>query len=121
MLTGQGKITDPFGDMALSFVTQIDQFRFENDSIGILKTSGSYSSITGDIIASANSNNAEYNFIADVTYKTKDSTTNQLNGSLNLDKSNIHFLQKYLNTIFTGIQGNATGQLNITGRGKILK
>ena len=118
LLTGQGKITDPFGDMVLTFVTQIDQFRFENDSIGILKTSGSYSSITGDIIASANSNNAEYNFIADVTYKTKDSTTNQLNGTLNLDKSNIHFLQKYLNTIFTGIQGNATGQLNITGRGK---
>ncbi|MEJ7675542.1 MAG: translocation/assembly module TamB domain-containing protein [Chitinophagaceae bacterium] len=117
LMTGQVKINDPFGNMSMGFVTDINQFRFENDSIGILKTFGNYSSVTGEIVASANSNNADYNFIADVTYKTKDSTTNQLNGSLNLDKSNIHFLQKYLNTIFTGIQGNATGQLNITGRG----
>jgi hypothetical protein len=118
LMSGHIKINDPFGDMTVGFVTQIDQFRFENDSIGILKTSGSYSSLTGDIVANANSNNAEYNFIADVTYKTKDSTNNQLNGTLNLDKSNISFLQKYLTTIFTGLQGNATGQLNITGRGR---
>jgi len=118
LMTGRLKINDPFGDMTVGFVTQTDQFRFENDSIGILKTSGSYTSASGDIIANASSNNADYNFIADLTYKTKDSTTNQLNGSLNLDKSNIHFLQKYLNSIFTGLEGNATGQLNILGRGK---
>lgn len=117
LMTGHLKINDPFGDMTVGFVTQIDQFHFENDSIGVLKTSGSYSSVTGDIVANANSNNAAYNFIADVTYKTKDSTNNQLNGSLNLDKSDIHFLQKYLNSIFTGIEGYATGQLNISGRG----
>ena len=117
MMTGHLKINDPFGDMTVGFVTQIDQFRFENDSIGILKTSGSYSSITGDIVANANSNNADYNFIADFTYKIKDSTADQLNGSLNLDRSNIRFLQKYLSAIFTGLEGNATGQLNITGRG----
>ena len=118
LMTGHLKITDPFENMTVGFVTQTDQFRFENDSIGILKTSGSYSSVTGDIVANASSNNLQYNFIADVTYKTKDSTTDQLNGSLNLDRSNIHFLQKYLNTIFTGLEGNATGQLNISGRGK---
>jgi hypothetical protein len=117
LMSGQLKISDPLGDMTVGFVTQTEQFRFENDSIGILKTAGSYSSVTGDIITTANSNNLNYNFIADFTYKTKDSTTNQLNGSLNLDKSNIHFLQKYLNTIFTGLEGNATGQLNVTGRG----
>ncbi len=118
LMTGRLKINDPFSDMTVGFVTQIDQFRFENDSIGILKTSGSYSSASGDIVANASSNNSLYNFIADLTYKTKDSTTNQLNGSLNLDKSNLHFLQKYLSSIFTGLQGNATGQLNILGRGR---
>ena len=118
LMTGHLKINDPFENLTVGFVTQIDQFRFENDSIGILKTSGSYSSETGDIVANANSNNSQYNFIADVTYKTKDSTNDQLNGSLNLDRSNIHFLQKYLNNIFTGLEGNATGQLNITGRGR---
>ena len=118
LMTGRLKINDPFGDMTVGFVTQVDQFRFENDSIGILKTSGSYSLASGDIVANASSNNSQYNFIADLVYKTKDSTTNQLNGSLNLDRSNIHFLQKYLSSIFTGLQGNATGQLNILGRGK---
>ncbi|MDB5200453.1 MAG: hypothetical protein JWO92_2416 [Chitinophagaceae bacterium] len=118
LMTGHLKINDPFGNATVGFVNQIDQFRFENDSIGILKTSGSYSSVTGDIVANASSNNSQYTFIADVTYKTKDSTNNQLNGSLNLDKSNISFLQKYLTSIFTGLEGNATGQLNITGRGR---
>ena len=118
LMTGHIKINDPFGEMTVGFVTQIDAFRFEGDSIGILKTSGSYSSATGDVVANASSNNAEYNLIADFTYKIKDSSANQLNGSLNLDRSNIHFLQKYLNTIFTGLEGNATGQLNITGTGK---
>ncbi len=117
-MTGQVKIEDPFGALSVAFVTQIDKFRFENDSIGVLKTSGSYSSATGEIVANANSNNELYNFIADFTFKTKDSSTNQLNGTLNLDKSNIHFLQKYLSSIFTEIEGNATGQLNILGRGK---
>ena len=50
LMTGRVKINDPFGDMTAGFVTQIDQFRFENDSIGILKTSGSYTAVTGDII-----------------------------------------------------------------------
>jgi hypothetical protein len=118
LMTGHVKINDPFGNLTLGFVTQVDQFRFENDSIGILKTSGSYSSLTGDIVANANANTSEYNFIADLTYKTKDSTSSQLNGSLNLDKSNIRFLQKYLGAIFTGIEGNATGQINITGKGR---
>ena len=118
LMTGQVKIVDPFGELSTSFVAQIDQFRFENDSIGVLKTSGSYSSVTGDVIANANSTNEQYNFIADFTYKTKDSSTNQLNGSFNLDRSNIHFLEKYLSDIFTGINGTASGQLNILGRAK---
>ena len=117
LMTGYVKINDPFENMSIGFVNQIDNFHFEDDSIGILKTSGSYSSVTGDVIVNASSNNSNYNFIADITYKTKDSSNNQLNGSLNLDRSNIHFLQKYLNSIFTGLQGNATGQLNISGRG----
>ncbi len=115
LMTGNVKVIDPFGKMTADFVTTTEQFRFENDSIGVLKTSGSYSSVTGDIVANANSINSLYNFIADVTYKTKDSSSNQLNGSLNLDRSSIHFLQKYLNSIFTGLDGYATGQLNILG------
>ncbi len=117
LMTGRLKVNDPFGNMTVGFDTQTDQFRFEDDSIGILKTFGSYNSLTGDIVADAISNNAEYNFIADVTYKTKDSTDNQLNGNLQLTNSNLHFLQKYLNNIFSGIQGKVTGKLNISGRG----
>ena len=118
LITGNIKVEDPFGKMNVNFVTTTEQFRFENDSIGILKTSGNYSSLSGEITANASSNNSLYNFIADVTYKTKDSTSNQLNGSLNLDRSSIHFLQKYLTSIFAGLDGNATGQLNISGAGK---
>lgn len=121
LLTGNIRITDPFKNLNAEFDTRIDEFRFENDSVGILKASGSYSSATGDLLAKAISDNLAYNFNADFAYKTKDSTNNQLKGTLNLNHSNIHILEKYLSTIFNNIQGNATGILMVSGLAKDAK
>ncbi len=118
LITGNIKIEDPFGRMMMEFNTKTDQFRFENDSMGVLQTSGHYSSVSGDLFIKAISDNEFYNFLADVTYRTKDSTGNQLAGKMDLKRANIHILQKYLNGIFSGIHGNATGQLNISGQAK---
>ena len=121
LITGELKINDPFGNLSVEYDTKIDQFYFENDSIGLLIGKGSYSSISGDVISNIISDNALYNFTAGIAYQTKDSSSNQLRGSLNLNRSNIHFLEKYLGDILSGISGNATGQLNISGRAKDAK
>ncbi len=116
LITGDIRVNDPFGNVTVDFDTRADQFRFEDDSIGILKTSGNYSSVSGNLFANAISDNALYNFTADMTWKTKDSTNAQLKGTLNLSHSNIHILEKYLSGIFSGIHGNATGQLVVSGK-----
>jgi TamB, inner membrane protein subunit of TAM complex len=115
LLTGNIRITDPFTNLHAEFETKIDQFYFEADSIGVLKINGNYSGRSSDIFVNAISDNELYNFIAQLSYKPNDSSNHQLLGSINLTRSNIHFLEKYLSTIFKGINGTATGQLNFSG------
>ncbi len=115
LMTGNVRIADPFNNLAVDFETQTEKFRFEDDSIGLLKASGSYISKSGNIIANVISANQLYNFSAGFSYNLKDSTNQQLKGTLNLDHSNIHVLNDYLSDIFSDIGGNATGQLNLSG------
>ncbi len=116
-LTGNVRVNDPFGNMTIDFNTRHDQFRFENDSIGIVTTSGNYTSRSGDLNVSAISDNRFYNFTADLAYHSKDSGNNQLKGNFKFNHSDIHILEKYIGNIFSGIHGNTTGQLFISGRG----
>ncbi len=92
LLTGNVRIADPFKNLMIDFDTQIDQLFFESDSIGILKANGSYFANAGDLLVNAVSDNELYNFTADLAYKAKDSTDNQIKGTLNLSRSNIHIL-----------------------------
>ena len=118
LLTGTVRLSDPFGNMGIDFNTREDQFRFENDSIGVLTTTGNYISKSGDMNVVVVSDNQEYNFTADLSYHSKDSGNNQLRGNVKLNHSDIHIIQKYLTSIFSGMHGNATGILVIAGRAK---
>lgn len=115
LLTGNVRISDPFTNLNAEYDAKIDQFYFENDSIGLLKINGNYNGRSSDLYLNATSDNELYNFIGQMAYKPKDSTDHQLVGNLHLTHSSIHFLDKYLSGIFTGINGTATGQLNISG------
>jgi len=116
LLSGNVRITDPLKNYEVDFDTKINQFRFENDSIGILQSSGTYSSLSGNAKVKAISDNEFYNFTAELAYRSNDSSDNQLKGFINFNHSNIQLLQKYLDDIFTGIRGNATGRVNVSGR-----
>ncbi len=114
-MTGLIRVNDPFGKLAVEFDTKTEQFRFENDSIGVLSTKGEYLSGPGSVTLNAISDNKLYNFAADFAYLPKDSSGNKLNGSIILNNSAIHILEKYLGGIFSGISGRATGKLNLSG------
>ncbi|MEP6950214.1 MAG: translocation/assembly module TamB domain-containing protein [Ginsengibacter sp.] len=114
-MSGSIRINDPFGKPAVEFDTKTDEFRFENDSIGVLSTTGEYLSGPGDLKVHAVSDNKIYNFSADFGYNLKDSSDNQLKGAIVLNNSGIHILEKYLGNIFSNISGRATGNLNISG------
>nr|MDQ6890728.1 hypothetical protein [Bacteroidota bacterium] len=107
LMTGLIRINDPFGKPAVEFNTKTEQFHFENDSIGVISTTGEYLVGPGSLALNAISDNKLYNFAADFAYRPKDSTGNQLNGSIVLNNSGIHILEKYLGDIFNGITGRA--------------
>jgi len=116
LLDGSIHINDPFGQMAVEFDTKINQFKFENDSIGVITANGEYLSSPGTFTVNAISNNDLYNFTANFGYRFKDTSTNQLSGSVVLNNSGIHILENYLNNIFSNIYGRATGKLSISGK-----
>ncbi|MEP7251015.1 MAG: translocation/assembly module TamB domain-containing protein [Ginsengibacter sp.] len=115
LMTGNIRVNDPFGRLAVEFDTKTRQFRFENDSVGVLSTKGEYLLNRGSFTVNAISDNQLYNFAADFGYRPKDSTGNQLDGSIVLNNSGIHVLEKYLGGIFSGITGRATGKLSLYG------
>jgi len=118
LLSGNVRVTNPFKNLYAEYDARIDQFRFENDSFGVLKSSGSYDTESGVLKTRTISDNQFQNFIADFSYRGKDSSNRQLSGQVELNRSNIHWLEKYLGNIFNNIQGVATGKLSLTGSGK---
>lgn len=116
LLNGNIRINDPFGNMAVEFDTKIDQFRFENDSVGIILANGEYDADPSQLKVNMISNNNLYNFSGDFAYRFKDTTTNQLSGSVVFNNSGIHILQNYLSSVFSSLNGRATGKLNISGK-----
>ncbi len=116
LLNGNIRIKDPFGKMAVEFDTKIDEFKFENDSIGIILANGEYDADPGEMKVNMISNNNLYNFTGDFAYRFKDTTTDQLSGSVVFNNSGIHLLENYLTSVFSSLDGRATGKLNISGK-----
>ncbi len=116
LLNGNIRINDPFGNMSAQFDTKIDQFRFEQDSVGIIFANGEYVSKPGDLKINMISNNNLYNFSGNFGYRFNDTTSNQLSGSVVFNNSGIHILENYLNTVFSSLDGRATGKLTISGK-----
>ncbi|MEO6681294.1 MAG: translocation/assembly module TamB domain-containing protein [Ginsengibacter sp.] len=114
LLGGDVRINDPFNKLEVEFNTEINQFHFENDSIGVLTTTGTYRSKSGKLDVHVISNNDKYNFIGNFGYHPKDSL-NQLTGSVAFKNTEIHVIEDYMSGIFESIYGTATGILNISG------
>ncbi len=116
LLNGNIRVDNPFGNMAVEFDTKIDQFKFENDSIGIILANGEYDANPGELKVNMISNNNLYNFSGNFGYRFNDTTINQLSGSVIFNNSGIHILENYLNSVFSSLDGRATGKLSISGK-----
>jgi hypothetical protein len=117
-LTGNIKVEDPFNNLAVEFDTHVEKLMFNNDSIGLIKTNGSYYASSGDLLINASSTNELYDFTSAIIYRAKDTSESQLSGTLHLNEAKVHLLDRYLSDIFSGVDGDAAGQLNISGKAK---
>lgn len=118
LASGNVIMSDFFGKFKIDADIKAEQFRVDNDSVGVVNLRGNYNSIYGKIGFNAQSNNELYNFTADGSYDIFDTTGAPLLTSLKFNNTKVNIVNKFLSTIFTDIEGLATGELQINGNPK---
>ena len=117
--SGKIKLNNFFGNFYADATLRAEQFRIDEDSIGIADIKATYDSKSGDVAFNWKSPNEKYKFSATGTYKTKDSTTTTpLKVDIVLDNTRLTLIQKYLSSIFSNLDGYASGVLKINGGSK---
>lgn len=120
-LTGTVEVIEPFGKMQVDAVATAEGFRLDNDSIGKLELGATYSQLTGRVTFNTLSRNENYNFDLAGVVNTRDTLSEAIDINTRLENTHIGLLQTYLGGIFSKIDGKATGNLRISGKGSSLK
>ncbi len=118
LTNGDIHLHDFYGKFNVEANLNTEQFRYNNDSIGIAQLKADYSIAEGKINFKTILPNKDYNLTAGGFYDVKDTVDNALHTSIHLNNSKINFLQDFLNGIFSNINGYASGDLTITGNPK---
>ncbi|MCO5235055.1 MAG: translocation/assembly module TamB [Chitinophagaceae bacterium] len=115
MASGVVTIEDAFRNMYVSSELNVEQFRFENDSIGMINITAAWDGNNKKAKYEAISDNREYRFSIAGSYEIIDSLHQEINANANFDYTKIHFLEKYIGSVFGDIKGFATGNINVKG------
>ncbi|MCW3111649.1 MAG: hypothetical protein JWR18_45 [Segetibacter sp.] len=118
LASGQVIMRDFFGKFKIDADLKAEQFRLDNDSVGVVGIKGTYNSSNGKIGFNVTSDNELYKFAADGSYDLADTTGIPLLTSIKLDNTKITIVNKFLSSIFTDVKGLATGELHINGNPK---
>ncbi len=122
LFSGNIDVVDPFGKLEFNLDGSAEQFRLDNDSIGLVTVNSNYNQRTGRIDVGAKSDNE--NFVFDVGgYLAKpDSLGNRsLDIGGQFTNMSISPLKKYLSTVFSEMEGKATGNIKVSGATNKLK
>jgi hypothetical protein len=108
--TGTVIIENPFEKPFINYDIRAEGFKFGNDSIGLLRSNGTYDIGKGILYTKTTSDNKENNLDIEGTINLKQDSLNSgvhANLSLKSEKLNLSFLNAYLGDIFSDIQGTA--------------
>ncbi len=113
--SGTVKLTDIIKNLNANADINIEEFRLDKDSIGLVKINAGYDNQTGLIPFKVISPNEGYNFSALGSYNIKDTTGKSFTTTIDLKKSQIGIVEQFLSSLFTDFKGEATGKLTISG------
>jgi autotransporter translocation and assembly factor TamB len=113
--SGTVKLTNIINNITANADIQVDEFRLDKDSIGLVKINAGYNNQTGLIPFKVTSPNEGYNFSAEGSYNIKDTTGKSFTTTIDLKKSQIGIVEQFLSSLFTNLKGEATGNLTISG------
>lgn len=115
LTNGTIQLNDIYENFHLASQLNIEQFSFNNELIGLAKTTIGYNNKTGVIPFEINAPNLGYNLLAKGTYNIKDSL-NPLDADLILNHSNFGLVEQFIGGILHKLNGRATGQIHFGGR-----
>lgn len=115
LLSGQAIMRDFFGKFKIDADLKAEQFRLDDDSIGVVSIRGDYNSLDKKVGFNVSSDNELYNFLLSGSYDLADTSGIPLLTSIKLNNTKVNIVNKFLSTIFTNIEGLATGELHING------
>ena len=114
--SGSIKLKDFFRDFEIESSLQVEQFRLDKDSIGLLNIDANFQQKTSLVNWNILSENKKYEFKNTGSFNIKDSAKqNPLSTNFNFINTNISVAEKYLSGIFSQLTGNGSGVLKITG------
>ena len=115
LTSGTVLLNDITGQFKADAVLTAEQFRLDDDSIGLVNITASYDNKTGKIPFTVKSPNEGYHFSAEGSYNIKDTTGKSFTTDIQLDNSKIDIVHRFLSDLFTDMKGQATGTLKISG------
>ena len=112
---GKIEMKNILSSFEMSSSLNLDQFSFNNDSIGKTQVNASYKHATGIVPFSIFSPNTTYNLSASGSYNIKDSV-NPLDANLFLEHSKFSLVQQFIGGVLTNLDGRANGYIHFGGR-----
>ncbi|NCU03649.1 MAG: hypothetical protein GXC73_06630, partial [Chitinophagaceae bacterium] len=117
-VTGRVDIKNPYGKVSIDANLQAEKFRFNNDSIGVVKINGNYNVATGEVNTEIKSENPLYDFLSSGKINLKDPKNPQIDQVIEAKELKLSILEKYLSVIMTGMDGVANGTIRMKGNAK---
>lgn len=111
-------VEDPQKKFNVTATLHTDELRLDNDSIGQVEASVNYVNKTGMLTGKGKNLDPEHHIDFDLAMNFKDSANIfQDRISLHPRDFQLKYLERFLGTLFTDIQGYLTGDINILGEG----
>ena len=118
LLSGKVNIEDPYKRFYVTGELQGEEVRLDNDSLGKVTISDiGYNNQTGQLTGKAKNNDPDHQLAADVSLYVKEDSLHAKDNRISLATKNypIKILDRFLNSLFTDLEGYATTNLDITG------
>jgi hypothetical protein len=117
-VTGDITIEDPAKTFNVTADIQTDQLRIDNDSIGQIKANAFYNNKSGNLIVNGKTVNPDQKLSFDVNMFLKNLPTNGEDViTIAPERYPVKIAERFIGTLFTNLDGFATGPLKIIGKG----
>lgn len=118
LVSGDIIVEDPVKIFNVTSDLQTDQLRIDNDSVGQIKAHVFYNNKTGNLIANGKTVNPDQKLDFDLNLFLKDLATNGQDViNIKPERYPVKIAERFIGTLFTNLDGYATGPLKIIGLG----